>query len=143
MSHTRISAFTHGAEEAQHWVNQVAAELRWRDDDRALRLLRTVLHALRDWLSIEELADFSSQLPLVMRGLLFENWIPPEFPLTDRSKADFVTRIQKDFSGDPLDDPDAAIAAVFRVIDGHISSGEARQVRGALRRPLQELWPVH
>ncbi|MEF2550090.1 DUF2267 domain-containing protein [Aurantimonas sp. A2-1-M11] len=144
MSHTTISSFTRSAEQAQHWVNELRDDLGWTGEKDAYRLLRAVLHALRDWLSLEEVADLSAQLPMMIRGVFFENWQPSLiWQVTDRSKDDFTLRVQKEFGSEAMDDPDKAVAAVFRLIDKHISPGEARQVRGQLRKSLQGLWPSH
>ena len=144
MSHTTISSFTQSAEQAQRWVNEFREDLGWASDKDAYRLMRAVLRALRDWLSLEEVADLSAQLPMMIRGMLFENWQPSLiWQVTDRSKDDFTTRVQKEFGSEAIDDRDEAVAAVFRLVDKHISPGEARQVRGQLRKSLQDLWPSH
>ncbi|MEK1852541.1 MAG: DUF2267 domain-containing protein, partial [Phyllobacterium sp.] len=81
MSNTSITAFTHGAEQAQQWVNELDDDLNWGDKARAYRLLRAVLHTMRDFLSIEEVADMSAQLPIVIRGVFFDGWDPSTSPV--------------------------------------------------------------
>ena len=142
MNGTTIPGFSHAAQQAQQWVNELAEDLAWQQG-RAYRLLRSVLHALRDWLSMEEMADLSAQLPVLIRGVYFEGWKPQEFPTVPRTKADFVSRIWNDFGDDLIYDTDAAIAAVFRLLDRHISQGEIAQVRSSMRKSLRELWPAH
>ena len=142
MAHTGIANFSQAAQQAQQWVKELAGDLGW-EERRAYRLLRGVLHALRDWLTPEEMSDLSSQLPVLVRGIYFEGWQPLQALVRDRKKDDFVGRIERDFTDDPLDDPDAAIAAVFRLLDRHISQGEIVQVRQSMRKPLRQLWPVH
>lgn len=142
MTHTTISSFTQAAQQAQRWVNELAADLNW-SEPRAHHLLRSALHALRDWLSPEEAADLSAQLPVLVRGIFFEGWRPQESPVWDRKKEDFVLRIGRDFEHDMLHDVDAAIAAVFRLLDRHISPGEILQVRNSMKKSLRQLWPAH
>lgn len=143
MSQRTIHTFTDQAEEAQHWVNALCQDLDWGNDKRGYHLLRSVLHALRDWLPPEELADFSAQLPVLVRGILFEGWDPAALPVADRSREGFFARVRAELSDHLLDFPDEEVAAVFKLIDGHISCGEAQQVRVALRKSLQNLWPGH
>mgnify|MGYP000843840655 FL=1 len=138
---TGISAFTQAANQAQQWVNELGDDLRW-DDRRAYRLLRAVLHGVRDWLSHDEMADLSAQLPLLIRGVYFDGWRPRHTPATDRSKESFVERIRRDMANDPLGDPDRAIAAVFRLLDRHLDEGELVQVRNAMKKALRQLWPA-
>src|SRR5690606_3387385 len=119
------------AQQAQQWVNELADDLDWTAP-RAYRLLRSVLHALRDWLPQEEVIDLSAQLPVLIRGIYFEGWRPSETPVWDRKKDEFIARIQEAFRGDPLDDPDAAVAAVFRLLGRHISRGEIDEVKNSM-----------
>jgi uncharacterized protein (DUF2267 family) len=135
-----ISLFSHAAQQAEQWVNELADDLNW-NERRAYHLLRAVLHAVRDWLSPEEMTDLSAQLPVLIRGIYFEGWKPAETPVWQRRKEDFVERIQEAFADDLLNDPDAAVAAVFRLLDRHISHGEIVQVRNSMKKSLRELWP--
>lgn len=140
MAGTSIANFTQSAQQAQQWVNELAEDLDW-DERRAYHLLRCVLHALRDWLPQEEMVDLSAQLPSLIRGIYFEGWKPRETPVGDRKKADFINRVQDAFSNDLLNDPDAAVRAVFRLLHRHVSHGEIAQIKHSMKKPLHELWP--
>ena len=96
-----IPGFSHAEQQAQQWVNELAEDLDWQEG-RAYRLLRSVLHALRDWLSMEETADLSAQLPVLIRGILFDSWKPQDF--SSRTKDDFVSRIWNDLGDDLIYD---------------------------------------
>lgn len=137
--HTSQKSFQHSAEQAQQWVNELAKDLDWSEQD-ALRLLKTVLHALRDWLPLEEIADLSSQLPTLIRGIFFEGWSATE-PARERNKRDFVIRVRHGFGYEPNLDYDNAIGAVFRLLDHHLSHGEIVQVRNSMQKSLRHLWP--
>ncbi len=141
MSATSITGFTQAAQQAQQWVNELADDLDW-DTRRAYRLLRCVLHAVRDWLPQAEMVDLSAQLPVLIRGIYFEGWKPLETPVGDRRKEDFIERIKSAFWDDLLNDPAAAVTAVFRLLDRHVSQGQIDDVRNAMKKPLRELWPA-
>ena len=141
MSNSTLPNFTHAAEQAQQWVSELASELEW-NERRAYRLLKAVLHAVRDWLSPQEMADLSAQLPAMIRGIFFEGWNPSGGSVWERKKDDFVDRIQFDFDDDIISDVDAAISAVFRLLDRHISHGEIVQVRNSMKKSLRHLWPA-
>ena len=96
MTETSIPSFSHAAQQAQQWVNELAEELGW-NKQRAYHLLKSVLTALRDWLSPEEVADLSAQLPTLIRGIYFEGWNPSLSPATERKKRDFVIRVESGF----------------------------------------------
>lgn len=141
MAGTSMVNFTHAAQQAQQWVNELAEDLNW-NERRAHHLLRCVLHALRDWLSPEEMTDLSAQLPVLIRGIYFEGWKPLETPVWERKKEAFIERVQDAFSDDLLNDPDRAVAAVFRLLDRHVSHGEIVQVRNSMKKTLRDLWPA-
>jgi uncharacterized protein (DUF2267 family) len=142
MTDATIPSFSHAAQQAQQWVNELAAELGW-SNQRAYHLLKAVLTALRDWLSPEESADLSAQLPMLIRSIYFEGWDPALSPATERKKRDFVIRVERGFGYDTNVDLDEAIHAVFKLIDRHISHGESLQVRNSMKKTLRQLWPAH
>ena len=139
---TTISGFTQAANQAQQWVNELATELGWGDRQAHL-LLRTVLHAVRDWLSTEEMADLSAQLPTLVRGMYFEGWQPRQSPARDRQTKDFIRRVVDGMASEACDDPERAVSAVFQLLDRHLDSGELQQVRNSMKKGLRQLWPTH
>ncbi len=126
----------------KEWAQQVDHEAGWDDEHRAFQLLRSTLHGLRDLLSVDEAAQLSAQLPILIRGLFFEGWNPSEPTAEHRSKEWFVARVTNDFKTDPLENPEAAITAVFRVLNARISAGEVEDIRAALRPQLRDIWPT-
>lgn len=140
MSRTSIPSFTQAAQQAQQWVNELAADLNW-NERHAYGLLRAVLHTMRDWLSLEEAADLSAQLPLLLRGVYFEGWNPSISPVSKRSKHDFILSLTKRLGHDADVEIDKAITAVFGLLDRHISHGEIVQVRNSMKKSLRQLWP--
>ncbi len=107
---------------------------------RAYRLLRETLHAIRDFLTVDEAADLSAQLPLLVRGIFFEGWTPAKTPAMHRSVDDFLDRVMRSFADSPPIEPDVAVAAVFSLLRRQISPGEYDQVAWAMRKPLRDLW---
>lgn len=140
MGHTSAIGFTHAAEQAQQWVNELAKDLGW-SEQRAYRFLKSVLHTLRDWLSPEEMADLSAQLPTLIRGVYFEGWNPSQTPSRERKKGDFVIGVRNSFGYEAEADIDTAIKAVFKLLDRHLSHGEVVQVRNSMKKSLRHLWP--
>lgn len=140
MKTTGVTAIDHAPQVVAEWLNLLQEDLGWPDRGRAYLLLRETLHAVRDFLTVDEAADLSAQLPILIRGIFFEGWIPAKTPATHRSVDDFLDRVTKAFAGEPLAKPDVAVAAVFAVLRRQISAGEYRQVAWAMRKPLRDLW---
>ncbi|MCE6967257.1 DUF2267 domain-containing protein [Cereibacter sphaeroides] len=135
-----IPTLDHAPQVAAEWLNELQEDLGWADRGRAYLLLRATLHAIRDFLTVEEAADLAAQLPILMRGIFYEGWVPARTPAEARTVDDFLERVTGAFTVSPLAEPDVAVAAVFDLLRRHVSQGEFRQVAWAMRRPLRDLW---
>jgi uncharacterized protein (DUF2267 family) len=140
-THT-FSTFETAASVAHEWVNQVAETLGIDDRKFALQALRGVLHALRDRLTIDQSAHLSAQLPLLVRGLYFENWDPKPAPTHDRTVRDFAERVRPVLPVCDDDELVQAVGAVFGVLQAHLSPGEADKLERVLPRDLAFLWDL-
>jgi uncharacterized protein (DUF2267 family) len=140
MKTTGITALDHAPQVVAEWLNLLQAELSWADRGKAYMLLRETLHAVRDFLTVDEAADLAAQLPLLLRGIYFEGWVPSKTPAHPRSVDDFLDRVMKPFKDDPPIEPDAAVSAVFTVLRRQISLGEYDQISLAMRKSLRDLW---
>lgn len=89
---------------------------------------------------MDEAADLAAQLPVLVRGIYYEGWVPSKTPVKPRNKNDLLERIEARFRNKPLDDPERAVAAVFDLLRRHVSWGEFQQVKRAMRGPIQDLW---
>ena len=130
------------AEEVAHdWINELGDYLDWSNDARTHRLLRTVLHAIRDFLTVDEAADLAAQLPVLIRGIYYEGWDPSSTPARPHTAVAFMDRINAAFERDPLENPEAAVACVIKLLYRHVTSGEMTQVRRSMRKDLHFLFP--
>jgi uncharacterized protein (DUF2267 family) len=143
MSAVGLESLDHTVQLTHIWINDLDERLGWNNKPRAYRLLKAVLHALRDWLQISEAADLAAQLPGLLRGAYYEQWRPAATPLKKRSKADFIARVEEAFKTDPLARPSQAVMAVFELLSEKITAGEIDDVRRALPEELRNLWPEH
>ena len=134
-----MDIFNKLTEPATHWLNDMMEELRTDDRQLAWHALRAGLHALRDRLTVEEAAQLSAQLPLLIRGLYFEGWDPTGKPLRIRHGQDFLALIREKYA--PRTDTPAAdlIQALFRVLEKHVSMGELTDVMLSLPAELVDV----
>jgi uncharacterized protein (DUF2267 family) len=117
-------------------------ELGWEDNrHRAYLALRTVLHTLRDHLTVEEAMHLGAQLPMLVRGFYYEGWTLTGKPVKERRKEEFLSHIRQAFRNDEWIDPEAVVRAVFRVLSRRITAGEISDVTHLLPAALRELWP--
>lgn len=140
MSALGLKIIDESAQHANVWINEVNYRTGWNNKQRAYRLLRSVLHALRDHLNPDEAAQLAAQMPIIIRGIYYEGWDPSKTPVKERTIARFVARVQKDFATDPLGDAEAAVGAVFDTLDNKISGGEMAHVRATFSREMRDLF---
>lgn len=135
-----LKGIEHSVQLTHTWINAVDARLGWENKPRSYRLLRAVLHGVRDWLHVNEAADLGAQLPTLLRGVYYEGWRPATMPAKERGKSTFLARIEREFRSDPLDDVEEAVGAVFDVLGDKITAGEVADVRQSLPADLRALW---
>ncbi|KFE33887.1 DUF2267 domain-containing protein [Thioclava atlantica] len=139
MKTTGISSLDHAPQVVAEWLNDLEGRLGEENRSRTYMLLRATLHAVRDFLSTDESADLAAQLPVMLRGIYFEGFVPSRQPAHPRGKQAFLDRVNSVFHDDPLDDPEAAVSAVFDLLHDKISAGEYEQVAKAMRGSLRAL----
>ena len=126
--------------DATRWINEVNYRADWDDKKRSYRLLRQVLHVIRDHLSVDEAAQLGAQLPTLIRGIYYEGWNPSKTPVIERDALGFINRVQEAFETDPLGDAEHAIAAMIDVLDAHVSAGEMEDVKATFNRKIRALF---
>jgi len=116
--------------------------LDWQDSQEAYAALRVNLQALRDRLTVEEVAQLGAQLPMLIRGFYYAGWDPTGKPLKVRQREEFLERIAEHFvmAGDPVH-PEPVARAVFSVLAQRISDGQIQDVKHVLPEELRSLWP--
>lgn len=119
------------------WINEIA-EAFHGSPHQGLLILRAFLQTLRDHLSIDEAAQLSAQLPLLVRGIFYEGWDPTRSLQHERTAEAFVRRFQQHSAIREMDASDA-VAAAYRVLSRRVSGGEVAQVIASLPEPVRDL----
>lgn len=135
-------SISHAVQQTQTWLKELRDTLDLADEAQALAVLRAVLHQLRDRLAVDESVQFAAQLPLIVRGIYFEGWVPSRVPdKSVRTEGDFIDAVKARLLPYPLP-ADAAVQAVFTVLAHHLDPGEISDVIDQLPDPLKRLWPL-
>jgi uncharacterized protein (DUF2267 family) len=134
-----VDIIDRSVEKAHIWLNDLAEELGTEDRQHAYRVLRAFLHALREHLAVDEAAQLSAQLPIFVRGVFYEGWDPSRTPEHARDLDSFLHRIATEAQLAGETEASLAATAANRVLDRHVSAGEARSVLHALPAHLREL----
>lgn len=134
-----VDSIDKAVEKTYEWIR----DLRWELGDGASRqeglsILRTVLQAVRDRLTVDEAVEFASQLPQLLRGMYFEGWDPSQTPVKfDREQ--FLMRIEKTATLPPGLTAARAAQATGRVLRNRVDAGELSDVLTSLPADLREV----
>ncbi|MDH5798762.1 MAG: DUF2267 domain-containing protein [Paracoccaceae bacterium] len=140
MSALGLRIIDESVQTANAWINEVNDRTGWEHKQRAYRLLRAVLHTIRDHLSVDEVAQLAAQLPTLIRGIYYEGWNPSKTPSKIRKADAFIEEVQKAFETDPMADAAESIAAVIATLREHVSPGEMEDVEGNFTDDIREIF---
>ncbi|UUP16727.1 DUF2267 domain-containing protein [Nitratireductor thuwali] len=140
MTSTGPEVFDKTIQTTNIWLNEIMAD-HGGDRQVAWHILGAVLKALRDRLPADLSAHLGAELPLLIRGLYYDQYQPSRQPDITRSQEAFLERVEEGLADIRPVDPAKATQTVFRVITHHIDLGQSAKVREALPKDLQALWP--
>jgi uncharacterized protein (DUF2267 family) len=134
--------FTKDAATGNEMLNMLAEEMKI-SADKAGRILRAVLFALRSRISIDESLQIVAQLPLVLKGVYVDEWDPWHSFHRIHRVEEFITdlrRHDKTDAADLVDDQWAmrAVKTVFRTLSYTLSDQEFRNIISVLPHGLKE-----
>lgn len=139
MSATGLEVFDRTLQITNIWLGEIMERL-GPDRQVAWRVLSTVLHKLRDRLPLELAVHLGAQLPLLVRGVYYDQFAPAKQPSDCRTPEEFTAEVAEGLGDIRPVDPEEAIAAVFGVLNRHLSEGQVSKVRSALPKGLRMLW---
>jgi uncharacterized protein (DUF2267 family) len=136
---TMPAPVSHAVQTLQVWLKELKDKGELADEAAAYSVLRSVLHQLRDRLTLEEGVDLGAKLPLIVRGLYYDGWRPHRVP-RKLTKEKFLDELSKDIL--PHTYPvEWAVSTVFALIAHHCDPGEVADVIDQLPTEIKELWP--
>jgi uncharacterized protein (DUF2267 family) len=138
MSANGLEVFDKTLQTTNIWLDQIMERL-GPDRQLAWKALSTVLHKLRDRLPVEEAAHLGAQLPLLVRGVYYDQYQPARQPVRC-SRKEFVAEVTEWLADTRPVDPEEAIRAVFDVLSRNIDTGQVEKVKAILPEGIRDLW---
>ncbi len=139
MSANGLEVFDKTLETTHVWLKEICDNL-GPDKQVAWKVLSVVLRKLRDRLPIGLAAHLGAQLPILVRGIYYDQFEPSKLPTTCDSREEFVAEVAEWLSDIRPVDPDTAVRSVFKVLSHHVDPGQIAKVREALPRSLRQSW---
>jgi uncharacterized protein (DUF2267 family) len=142
MSATGYATFDTTLEKTNGILKQIERTYDWPKERRnqSYNALRAVLHAVRDRLTVEEAAQLSAQLPLLVRGIYFEGWAPSRVPVK-MHREEFLKRIRDEFPYEVPGGVEHLFDTVVQALRRHITAGEWEDVRANLPKDVVAVLP--
>ncbi|HVL79064.1 MAG TPA: DUF2267 domain-containing protein [Sphingomicrobium sp.] len=134
-----LDVFDKTLETTHIWLNEIMEDL-GPDRQLAWKVLSTILHKLRDRLPIGLAAHLGAQLPLLVRGVYYDQFEPGKLPAECNNREEFVAEVEEWLADTRPVDPDQAVRSVFKVLSRHVSEGQIAKVKDALPRSLRQSW---
>lgn len=145
-SHNRHKSmnFEAYASEGNRFIHEVAYEM-GADRNRAARVTRAVLHAIRDRIPADDAIEFAQGLPMALKGVFIDGYDISSTPVRIRSREKFIDFIySKDGAASTMDFPDResvthALYAVFIVLERNMDYGQVQQIKNMMNIDIVNL----
>jgi uncharacterized protein (DUF2267 family) len=124
----------------EDWIDDLMRHLGWHDRERVYLALLATLHAVRDYLGLDEAVYVGAHLPPLLRGLYYEGW-HPRGRAAAKSRAAFLERVHDGVHRDPAIDAEQVARAVFALLAARLPPGELEDAKAATPKALHNLWP--
>ncbi|HVE42298.1 MAG TPA: DUF2267 domain-containing protein [Planctomycetota bacterium] len=131
---TNMDVFERSIQKAGRWIDDLERYMGWENPHQTYEALGVVLHVLRDRIPVHQAVAFGAQLPLLLRGLYFQNWDVSKNPEKYRHARDFLAHVRDGLAEHRLEfvPEERLVEGVVAVISQRISEGEYASLRRSL-----------
>ncbi len=131
--------FNDYAREGNEFINKLAADLGHPDrKDQAGILLRAVLHALRDRISVPENLHVIAQLPMFLKAVYVDQWTYSEDVDRLKTAEEFTKRVEElqtqlgERRFDWEQSTEELVGTVIAAVERYLTEGEIADIRSEL-----------
>lgn len=142
MADSGFSTFNATVDKTNRVLKQIEQAYGWPKERRnqSYAALRAVLHALRDRLTVDEAAQLSAQLPMLIRGIYFEGWDPTDVPVK-LHREEFLERVERQLPYEVEGGTELLVQRVLRALQVHVTEGEWEDIKSSVPRDLASVLP--
>jgi uncharacterized protein (DUF2267 family) len=141
MSSTGLDVFDKTLQTTHIWLDELMEEI-GPDRQVAWHVLSAVLRSIRDRVPLGLATHLGSQLPILVRGVYYDQWRAPGQTLENppRTMDEFLAPIAHELSNIRPVNVREATRAVFDILSRHVNRGQIEKVRDALPEQVRTLW---
>lgn len=128
MAQNTVEGIERTVHKTYEWLVELCDDLGVDDRAYGYRVLRAMLHLVRDRVTVDEAADFAAQLPTLVRGVFYEGWQPSKTPQRWRNREEFLQRLAADAGLAGPTEAAYAAAAVTNLLRRQLTEGQVDEV---------------
>lgn len=138
-----VQAIEKSVHQTNDWLAMLSNDMGLKEKESAFASLRAVLHTLRDRLPADTAAQLGAQLPLVVRGIYYENWEPSSTPQKIRHQQSFIERVCAEIPDETLHErAREIIQCTLGLLSRELDATSMEKFREHFPMELRELWPT-
>jgi uncharacterized protein (DUF2267 family) len=124
------------------WIYAIEEACHWDENNqkKAFLALKAVLHQLRDLLPIESAAQLGDLLPIVIRGIFFENWKPTTPQVPEPKREDILKNMTSALYPYHSVDVEQTVRGVLQVLKQKLPTNELEAIIRGLPKELREFY---
>ncbi|WP_459418244.1 DUF2267 domain-containing protein [Flagellimonas sp.] len=139
--------FNQYAQEGNTFLNEYGKQLGMgKDTEKAGRIFVSIMHALRELISVEESLQLIAQLPMFLKGAYVNGWSPREKKPDIKHMDEFIELVKRfdgrsaihDY-GEENDLAETYIDVTFLFLRRYVSLGEMEDIRNELPKDLKSM----
>lgn len=136
---TGFHIFETSLQKTNELFDQIENELGWTGHrNQTYSAVRTILHALRDRLTVEQSAHLAAELPILLKGVFYDGWHPANLPIK-MNREEFVAYVTRNFQFQVEGGHEELIRVIVKAIFRMIGLGEAEKVYHSLPKDIRQL----
>jgi uncharacterized protein (DUF2267 family) len=139
---TGIRSLDSSLQTTLEWISEIQDELGWTDKEKVYKATKAVLQAMRDRLPIEEVIHVTAELPLVMKGMMFDGYDYSGKPMKIKTIEEFFSHIQEKYGAGQGEgvNADEACRGVMNIVSEKLGEGEMAKINANLPEHLRPLF---
>lgn len=118
-----VSALDTTNQKSNELLEHIQDYFGWDSREHAYQAFRSVMHTLRDRLTVNESASLAAQLTLFLKGVFYDGWNPAAVP-KKMHKDEFLSSIEEKITFQHTHTTEELVRGVIGVVKAHIDQKE-------------------
>lgn len=137
-----LHLLNHAVDNVTVWLKDIQKELGWASLENTYSATKAVLQAIRDRLPMEEVIHLSASLPLIMKGMLIDQYDFTKKPAKIFTQSLFLELIEAYYNPYKRNviHPEEVVQAVVAVLNCRIGGGEMCKVAAIMPQEIKLLF---